>query len=146
VWVNLFIMKKTLLMLIAITTLIACKNDVKQELKNTSTEAAEDRTAKQSDGLTLLKGEFIYYADAAVLQTHKQLYGVVVDEKMQELNDIAQEFKNDVTDFVQVEIRGKITPKPENEEGWPYRVEIKEILNVSKTAEGSSEIVKLGKE
>jgi hypothetical protein len=56
---------------------------------------------------------------------------------------MAAPFKKEDTDFVQVEIRGKITPKPENEEGWPYRVEIKEILNV-KAAEESNEVVKLG--
>ena len=140
-------MKKVLLILISFAAILACKNETKTEFEeSTSTEVIDGRTQKQSDGLTLLKGDFIYYSDAAVLQTHKQMYGVVIDEKMQELNEMAKEFKKESTDFVKVEIRGKITPKPENEEGWDYRVEIKEILNVSKPAEGSSEIVKLGKE
>jgi len=73
------------------------------------------------------------------------MYAVIIDDKMHELDNMAKPFKKEVTDFVQVEIRGKITPKPENEEGWPYRVEIKEILNV-KAAEESSEVVKLGTE
>ena len=138
-------MKKIFLILSISLAFIACKNEAKSESEESNTTISEERTEKQSDGLTLLKGEFIYYADAAVLQTHKQMYAVVIDEKMQELNEKAQEFKNEVTDFVEVEIRGKITPKPENEEGWDYRVEIKEILNV-KAAEQSSEVVKLGKE
>ncbi|PTM10323.1 MAG: hypothetical protein DA407_03970 [Bacteroidetes bacterium] len=138
-------MKKIFLILSISLAFIACKNEAKAEPEESNTTISEERTEKQSDGLTLLKGEFIYYADAAVLQTHKQMYAVVIDEKMQELNEKAQEFKNEVTDFVEVEIRGKITPKPENEEGWDYRVEIKEILNV-KAAEQSSEVVKLGKE
>ena len=45
--------------------------------------------------------------------------------------------------MVPVEIRGKIIPKPENEEGWPLRVEIKEILNISKP-KSEDNIVKLG--
>ena len=144
--VNLIIMKKIFIILISVTSFLACKNDTKTESVETTTETSSDeRTAKQSDGLTLLKGEFIYYADAAVLQTNKQMYGVVVDEKMHELDNMAKAFKNEVTDFVQVEIRGKITPKPENEEGWPNRVEIKEILNVQ-VAKESSDVVKLGKE
>ena len=139
-------MKKIFIILISVITFVACKNDVKSESTDVTTEASkEEKTDKQSDGLTLLKGEFIYYADAAVLQTHKQLYGVIIDDKMHELDNMAKEFKKEVTDFVEVEIRGKITSKPENEEGWPFRVEIKEILNI-KAAKESSEVVKLGTE
>jgi hypothetical protein len=138
-------MKKIFIILISVTSFIACKNDPKSESTEAITETIDDRTEKQSDGLTLLKGEFIYYADAAVLQTHKQMYAVVVDKKMHELDEMAKAFKNEVTDFVEVEVRGKITPKPENEEGWPFRIEIKEILNVN-AAKESSEVVKLGKE
>jgi len=138
-------MKKILLILITITAFMACKNDVKSEPQDEATDVSQQRTEKQSDGLTLLKGEFIYYADAAVLQTHREMYAVIIDDKMHELDNMAKPFKKEATDFVQVEIRGKITPKPENEEGWDYRVEIKEILNV-KAAEKSNEVVKLGTE
>jgi hypothetical protein len=138
-------MKKILLILITITALMACKNDAKTEPQEVTTDASQQRTEKQSDGLTLLKGEFIYYADAAVLQTHREMYAVIIDDKMHELDNMAKPFKKETTDFVQVEIRGKITPRPENEEGWDYRVEIKEILNV-KAAEKSNEVVKLGTE
>ncbi len=138
-------MKKIFLILITITALMACKNDAKTEPQEVTTDASQQRTEKQSDGLTLLKGEFIYYADAAVLQTHREMYAVIIDDKMHELDNMAKPFKKETTDFVQVEIRGKITPRPENEEGWDYRVEIKEILNV-KAAEKSNEVVKLGTE
>jgi hypothetical protein len=138
-------MKKILLILITITAFMACKNDAKSELQEETTDASQQRTEKQSDGLTLLKGEFIYYADAAVLQTHREMYAVIINDKMHELDNMAKPFKKEATDFVQVEIRGKITPRPENEEGWDYRVEIKEILNV-KAAEKSNEVVKLGTE
>jgi len=139
-------MRKALLILIMISGFMSCKNETKSEPKEEVSDTTQQRTEKQSDGLTLLKGEFIYYADAAVLQTHREMYAVIVDAKMQELNERAKAFKKEATDFVQVEIRGKITPKPENEEGWPYRVAIKEILNVSKSTEESSEVVKFGKE
>ena len=125
--------------------LTACKNEAKVASEGANADSSDQRTEKQSNGLTLLKGEFIYFSDAAVLQTNKQMYGVVIDDKMHELNNKAEAFKKEVTDFVQVEIRGKVTPKPENEEGWAFRVEIKEIINVE-AAEQSSEVVKLGKE
>ena len=128
--------------------LIGCKNEEKQPENSTDqpvTEVNEDgRTQKQADGLTLLKGDFLYYADAAVLQTHREVYGVVIDEMMHELNDQARTYKNLDTDMVPVEIRGKIVPKPEGEEGWPFRVEIKEILKVSKPENNSDKIITIG--
>ena len=135
-------MKKVVLLLLITTAILSCKNDSKKGAEKDNL----DKTAKQSDGLTLLKGEFIYYADAAVLQTHKEVYGVVIDEKMHELNKQAEQYKSEITDMVPVEIRGKIIPKPENEEGWPFRVEIKEILNVSQPNAESNEVIKLGTE
>ena len=81
-----------------------------------------------------------------MLQTHKEVYGVVIDKKMHELDKQVQQYKIDFTDMVPVEIRGKITPKPEDEEGWSYRVEIKEILKVSKPNPEAKEVIKIGKE
>ena len=127
---------------------VGCKTDKNSE-GNPGTETApaeniQGRTQKQADGLTLLKGEFLYYADAAVLQTHREVYGVVVDEGMHRLNDMVKEYKKEDTDMVPVEIRGKIIPKPEGEEGWPLRVEIKEILKVSKPDDNSDKIITIG--
>ncbi|MEC3906528.1 hypothetical protein VOI54_05830 [Tamlana sp. 2201CG12-4] len=103
-------------------------------------------TSCKDDNLTILKGDFIYYADAAVLQTPTEIYGVIIDEKMHELDKQVQSYKKETTDMVPVEIRGKIIPKPKNEEGWPFRVEIKEILNISKPSPEKNNIIKLGKE
>jgi NlpE-like protein len=140
-------MKKIILVAVVLSAFISCKNDSKTigTEKETISVDESDKTAKQSDGLTLLKGEFIYYADAAVLQTHKEVYAVVVDEKMHELNSRVLQYKVEVTDMIPVEIRGKITPKPKNEEGWPYRVEIIEILKVSKPDSHDSDDIKVGK-
>ena len=38
---------------------------------------------------------------------------------------------------------GPITPKPANEEGWPYRIAIKEILGVDASDPESNNVVKL---
>jgi hypothetical protein len=142
---------KKLILLLVIIAFVSCKNDKKTEEKTTAIENL-DKTEKQSDGLTLLKGEFIYYTSpkdtigAAVLQTHSEIYAVVINDKMQELNALVQKYKTEATDMVPVEIRGKITPKPENEEGWAFRVEIKEILNVIKPNPKNNEIITIGKE
>ena len=128
--------------------LMSCKNE-KNSAKETVEEAVtevneEGRTEKQADGLTLLKGDFLYYADAAVLQTHREVYGVVIDKTMHELADMVKDYKSEDTDMVPVEIRGKIIPKPEDEEGWPYRVEIKEIIKISKPENNSDKIITIG--
>ncbi len=138
-------MKKIILSVLILSSLISCKNDSKKDnQEEIITTDSSEKTAKQSDGLTLLKGDFIYFADAAVLQTHREVYGVVIDEKMHELDKQVQQYKIETTDMVPVEIRGKIIPKPENEEGWPFRIEIKEILNVSKPKPEDNAIIKIG--
>ena len=137
-------MKKIILIFLISSLVIACKNDKKTETQEPVIESKDGRTVKQSDGLTLLKGEFVYYADAAVLQTHAEVYAVIIDDKMHELDNLVKKYKQEPTDMIPVEIRGKITPKPENEEGWPYRVEIKEILNVYQPDPKDNNVIKLG--
>lgn len=139
-------MKKIILLALVLSAFISCKNDSKKDNQEEILTSDDSKTEKQNDGLTLLKGEFIYFADAAVLQTHREVYGVVIDEKMHELDKQVQQYKIETTDMVPVEIRGKIIPKPENEEGWEFRVEIKEIINVSKPNPQDNEVIKVGKE
>ena len=138
-------MKKVFLLALCISALISCKNETKKDAeKEMITADNPEKTAKQSDGLTLLKGEFIYFADAAVLQTHAEVYAVVINEKMHELDKQVQQYKKEATDMVPVEIRGKITPKADDEEGWPFRVEIKEILSITEPNPQDNEVIKLG--
>ena len=138
-------MKKIVVLLIITIAFISCKNNSKSNTEDIPKDGIT-KTAKQSDGLTLLKGDFIYFEDAAVLQTHREVYGVIINEKMHELNELVKQYKIETTDMVPVEIRGKIIPKPENEEGWPYHIDIKEILNVSKPKPQDNEVIKVGKE
>ena len=131
--------------LFVISIFTACKNDSKKDTQEEIlTTDGSEKTAKQSDGLTLLKGEFIYFADAAVLQTHAEVYAVVINEKMHELDKQVQQYKKEATDMVPVEIRGKITPKADDDEGWPFRVEIKEILSITEPNPQDNEVIKLG--
>lgn len=140
-------MKKSINILIIFLLLqpvISCKEKTDSAAGSAPAEnglSEDGRTEKQADGLTLLKGDFLYYADAAVLQTHREIYGVVIDDRMHELNEMVKEYKSEPTDMVPVEIRGKISEKPEGEEGWPLRVEIKEILSVSKPSENTNKII-----
>lgn len=132
-------MKKIAFYIIITMLIVSCKENPKETIGADSPE----KTAKQNDGLTLLKGDFLYIADAAVLQTHREVYGVIIDEKMEELNEQAKLLKDTEFDWVKVEIRGEITQKPEKEEGWDHRVAIKEILNVTKAENNTNDIIKI---
>ncbi|EGV42114.1 hypothetical protein BZARG_470 [Bizionia argentinensis JUB59] len=140
-------MRKLILILFITLGFTSCKNDSKTDETIQEIESSEldgpDRTKKQSDGLTLLQGEFVYYGDAAVLQTNREIYGVVLDDKVTELNKMAKAYKKEATDYTTVSIRGKVISKPENEEGWPFRIEIKEILSVSASKPEANNVVKL---
>ena len=136
-------MKKILLLLFVITAVFSCKDDSKKENELTKEDTLEANDAA-NDGLTTLTGNFVYYADGAVLQTKSELYGVIINEKMHELDNQAQPFKVEPTDQVKVTIKAKISKKPANEEGWENRVEIVEILKVSKLPSEANEVIKLG--
>ena len=142
-------MKRIVIIVFSVALLISCKNESKTNEQESDTksevsiEETKEKTAKQNDGLTLLKGDFLYLADAAVLQSHRFIYAVVINEKMHELNEMVKKYKKEDTDMVPVEIRGRIFPKPGGEEGWRFRVEIKEIINVSAPDPDNSDVIKL---
>lgn len=137
-------MKRVLILLLTFAAFTSCKNDAKPETPTIGADGLE-KTAKQNDGLTLLSGEFSYYADAGVLQVgNSAIYGVVLNEKMHELHDMGEPFRTEPTDGVLVQVRGKIIPKEEGEEGWPFNIDIKEIISV-KEPSVKSEVIKIGK-
>ena len=90
-----------------------------------------ERTKKQSDGLTLLIGTFVYHDGAAIIRTHAKIYGVYINDKLKELNKAAEKYKKAPTDMVVVEIRGKIRNDSNDDTIlWENKIEIKEILTV----------------
>ena len=125
-------MKKLLILLVSVTLFISCKNDNKS------------KDAETIEASTMLKGDFVYFDGAAVLQTQNEIYGVLVTEKMEELNKKAEAYKNEPTDMVQVEIKGKITNQKNDKILWENKVEIVEILNVSPINSEENNVIKLG--
>lgn len=130
-------MKRGLLIVCLSIAFISCKKDIK------SSEGSSETTQNDSK-YTSFKGQFIYYADAAVLQTKDDIYGVVINEKMHELDGLVKKFKTEDTDMVPVEVEGLLIPKLKNEEGWPYRVDIKKIVNIFKPNPNDNDIIKVG--
>jgi hypothetical protein len=137
-------MNKTLLSLAIVFSIFACKKDSKKEVG--AEELPQTVINKDNLGVKQLKGEFIYYADAAVLQTPTEVYGVVIDSMMHVLESQVKEFKKETTDMVPVAVKGKVSAKPEGEEGWPYRVEILEVLDVYEPKVEDNNVIKIEKQ
>ena len=132
-------MKNIILGILLLTVVFSCK---KEENKTLETDVKEGIVVKESTDVKTLEGEFLYYADAAVFKTTTQVYGVVIDTKMHELADQVAPLKKVDTDMVVVQIKGKIVPKEIDEEGWPFNVEIKEIIKVKQLAADDNIVIK----
>ena len=133
-------MNKLIVLLCIVTTFTSCKNDEKKETETVNEEL------EMSPAEEVVTGNFMYYADAAVFQTKSELFGVVENEKLQDLIIQSETLKEEASDEVTVTLKVKKSKKPENEEGWDNRIEILEIIKVSKANPDSNKIIKLGKE
>ncbi len=133
-------MKKLVAIFCLITVFTSCKEDSKTE------GAAIDDELEASETVKEVSGTFMYYADAAVFQTKSELFGVVENEKLQELILQSETLKNEPSDEVAVTLKVKTSKKPENEEGWDNRIDIIEIIKVTKVNADQNEIIKLGKQ
>ena len=84
------------------------------------------QTAKKSNTNPQFYGEFLYLADAAVLNTGTEIYGVIINEKMHELHDLCTPLKRDEYDMIPVYIKGEIVDNT-NKDGWEKLIKITSI-------------------
>ncbi len=137
--------KHIFIFLLSISAFISCKQDAKTVKEESIDETSKsEQTEKTKDGLTLLSGEFIFYEDAAVLQTGHEVYGVKIDDKMHELYKMGAQYRKEKTDGIKVVVRGEIIPLPTGEEGWPFSIRVKEIISVEALGKKANEVVKIG--
>jgi hypothetical protein len=138
-------MKKLSFIFALSVLIVSCGNDPKK------TTTDEEQSNEQGVTTTVTRGEvgdtfsgmFLYLEseNAAVLQTAgSKMYGVVIDEKMHELNEQCKKFKNKDHDMVPVVIRGEKKPNP-IENAWKEVVVVKEILSVQKPSENDGTII-----
>ena len=91
-------------------------------------------------------GDFVYYADAAVLQTSEEVYGVIINKKAEELAQKAKAFQTGPTDMVRVEVSGFLIAKDSLEEGWPFKLDIKKIISVRAVDTNDNQVIKIEKQ
>lgn len=135
-------MKKLIAITLILTALVACKDETKKEVVvEEASEVNDDKI-----GAKQLQGEFIYYGDAAVLQTRNEVYGVVIDSMMHVLQEQVKSYKKEVTDMVPVVIKAHVFAKEEDQEGWPYKVEVLEVVKVFPPKPDNNNVIKLQNE
>jgi hypothetical protein len=132
-------MKKIIFLLLISLVFTSCKEDKATKI---NTETSVENT---NDGFTLLEGNFVYYEDAAVLQTPTSIFGVILNENTMQLAKEAKAFQKEATDMVKVRIKGLIEKKPEDTEGWDYNINIKKIISVEALNAKDNEVIKLEK-
>jgi hypothetical protein len=128
------------ILLLCVLSFTSCKDETKTEV---NLEENRAKSYDANDGFITMKGEFVYYDDAAVFQTATEIYGVVIDDNMHRLEQQIKPLKKEATDMVSVTVRVRKFQKPVGEEGWPYRLEIKEILKVEAPNPNREDIIKL---
>jgi hypothetical protein len=124
-------MRKIILLVFAMTVL-GCKNNSKN---NNET----------NDNTEIISGNYIFFDDAAVLQNDVEIYGVILNDVVKELNKKAALLKTSETDMVSLEVKGIVSTKDDPKILWEKKLEIIEIINVS-AAKETENILKLGTE
>ena len=84
----------------------------------------------KNNDLIILSGDYVFYNNAAVLQTNKNVYGIIINEKVNELNEKLSSIKKDEFDFVPVILKGRLKNKDKNDEGWSVKLEITDIVEI----------------
>ena len=84
----------------------------------------------KNDDKIIVSGDYIFYNNAGVLQTSKDVYGIIINDKAIELNEKLSLIKKDEFDFVPVILKGKLSSKNKDEEGWSIKLEIIEIVEI----------------
>jgi hypothetical protein len=123
---------KHLLFFVFAILVLGCKNNSKS-------------TTEISEELTTVKGNYIFFEDAAVLQNDVEIYGVFLNALAKKLNEKAAPLKTTDTDMVSVEVKGIISNKKDADILWENKIEIVEIISVS-AAKETENILKLGTE
>ncbi|MEO2063357.1 MAG: hypothetical protein ABGW97_10270 [Christiangramia sp.] len=116
-------MKKIFGLLLSLMMLVACQDDGRKELMS------QPKQEKLPDSIQVLKGDFVYGADAAVIRGENFVYGVTLDSMSKKLAEEIAPLKSDDFGMVPVTVKAKIVPNPE-QEGWKEVIEIQQILKI----------------
>ncbi len=127
-------MRKILGLLLITLALYSCQDDERRDLM----DQASVETIP--DSIQVLKGEFVYGKDAAVIRGENFVYGVTLDSMSNALSEKIAPLKSDDFEMIPVTVKAKILPNPARK-GWEEVIEILEIVEVPKGAGTSDELI-----
>jgi hypothetical protein len=120
-----------ILICIALISFSCDKKKSKPVLNNLVETKNNDKIVEtENNDKIIVSGEYIFYENAGVLQTNKNIYGIIINDKVIELNQKLSSIKKDEYHFIPVILKGKLHSKSENENGWPVKLEITEIVEI----------------
>ena len=90
------------------------------------------------------KVERITNTEKITINAFEEPFSKQIEDKMLELNALAEKHKTKPTDMVQVSIRGKITNQKDEKILWENKVEVVEILNVQSGSKEENKVIKFG--
>jgi len=125
-------MKKTLLLIVLMIGITACKDKETKVVENSVPEIEQKNKPIQKK----FKGEFIYVAEqkAAVLKGNSFIHGINLNGKAYELIQEVEKVKKDKYDMIPVVVTGNVSSNnglKEGEEGWKTVLTIDQIIEVS---------------
>ncbi len=127
-------MRKILGLLLITLALYSCQDDERRDLM----DQASVETVP--DSIQVLKGEFVYGKDAAVIRGDNFVYGVTLDSMSNALSEKIAPLKSDDFEMIPVTVKAKILPNPARK-GWEEVIEILEIVEFPEGAGTSDELI-----
>ena len=94
-----------------------------------------------SEKLTTLKGSYMFFEDAAVLQASNEIYGVYINDKAIALNEASKKLKSMPTDVVIAEVKGVVSTEKHEKILWEKKFEIIEIISISSKKETNNTLI-----
>ena len=94
-----------------------------------------------SEELTTLKGDYMFFEDAAVLQASNEIYGVYLNDKAIALDEASKKFKATPTDVIIAEVKGRVSTEKHEKILWEKKFEIIEIISISSKKETNNTLI-----
>ena len=83
----------------------------------------------------------MFFEDAAVLQSSNEIYGVYINDKAIELNEVSKKFKTTPTDVIIAEVKGTVSTEKHEKILWEKKFEIIEIISISSKKETNNTLI-----
>lgn len=118
-------MKKIAVVFFTLITIIACKNASEKNENGVLNKETQQEIHSQT-----YRGEYIHTNKGSVLYGNQFIYGVVLNQNEKELAHQVAPIKKDSLDMIPVVVKGFVTKKKPDEEGWEDQLTITEIVLV----------------